>query len=216
MLSLADLPEKVPLFPLPGALLLPRARLPLNIFEPRYLALLEDTLKTSHRLIGMVQPVDAHDDQVEIPKLHSVGCAGRVTAFSETDDGRYMITLTGVARFRIAREAKGFTPYRVAEPIWSEFSGDLAREETDPSLNRESFLKTLARYFSATGLSSDWESLEKAEDELLINSLSILCPFDVEDKQALLEAQTLSARRKILTTLMEFILAGGSDEGKIQ
>jgi Lon protease-like protein len=178
--SLADLPDTVPIFPLPGALLLPRARLPLNLFEPRYLAMLEDTLKTPHRLIGMIQPVAVPEGQSG-GKLHQIGCAGRVTALQETDDGRYLITLTGVSRFRVGEVQEGFTPYLRAQANWTSFARDLGRTEKDPGFDRASFLTVLARFFDSAQLSSDWDSLKEAEVELLINSLSILCPFDPEE-----------------------------------
>ena len=214
MFSAADLTETLPVFPLPGALLLPRARLPLHIFEPRYLAMLDDTLKTQHRLIGMVQPreVPGKEDK----RMHAIGCAGRVTALSETEDGRYMITLSGISRFRLRREVSGFTPYIRAEADWGGFERDLGSTERDKGFNRESFMETLSRYFDAMSLSPDWDSLKEAEDELLINSLSMLCPFEVEDKQALLEAPSLATRRETLVTLIEFALRSGDGEEIMQ
>jgi Lon protease-like protein len=213
MIKAADLPGVIPVFPLPGALLLPRARLPLHIFEPRYLAMLDDTMKTSHRLIGMIQP---RDGRAGAPKLHAIGCAGRLTAFSETEDGRYMITLSGISRFRVTRELEGFTPYRRCEVAWQGFERDLGGTEEDREFRRAEFLDLLARYFQAQGLATDWDSLKEAEDELLINSLSMLCPFPPEDKQALLEAPSLATRRETLVTLIEFELRGGSDEEVMQ
>ena len=213
--SLADLPETIPVFPLPGALLLPRARLPLNIFEPRYLAMLEDTLKTGHRLIGMIQPAAVPEGH-EATRLHQIGCAGRVTALQETEDGRYLITLSGVSRFRLGGLQDGFAPYQRARVQWADFARDLGRAEDDPGFDRESFLGTLARFFDSAQLSSDWDSLKGADVELLVNSLSILCPFDPEEKQALLEAPTLAERRETLVTLMEFALRSSGDEGAIQ
>jgi uncharacterized protein len=209
MIPRGELPEKIPLFPLPGALLLPRARLPLQIFEPRYLAMLDDTLKTPERLIGMIQPRPTPDGG---QALAAIGCAGRVTAFSETDDGRYMITLTGISRFRLLREISGFTPYLSGQVRWDGFERDRGAEETDPGFNRVAFLDLLRRYFMEEQLSTDWDSLKDAEDELMINSLSMLCPFEPEDKQALLEAPSLQTRRETLVTLMEFALAGGGEE----
>lgn len=214
--SLADLPTSIPLFPLPRALLLPRARLPLNIFEPRYLALLDATFATEHRLIGMIQPQPVPGSSKTSDKLHAIGCAGRVITFNETDDGRYMITLAGISRFRISQELDGFTPFRRANVEWTPFQRDLGGDETDPGFKRKPFLDTLSRYFDRVSLSSDWDSLKKAEPELLINSLSMLCPFDVEEKQALLEAPDLTNRRETLVTLMEFALASGGEEGKLQ
>lgn len=213
MISKTDLPETIPVFPLPGALLLPRSRLPLHLFEPRYLAMLDDVLKTSSRLIGMVQPYDAPGGG---GKLHAIGCAGKVTAFSETEDGRYMITLSGASRFRITEEVEGFTPYRRCNVSWQGFDRDLGPVEKDEGFDRAAFMDALGRYLVDQGLSTDWESLGEAEDELLINSLSMLCPFEPEDKQALLEAPSLTTRRETLMTLIEFALRGGSGEEVMQ
>lgn len=208
--SVSGLPGTLPVFPLPGALLLPRARLPLHIFEPRYLAMLEDAMKSSERLIGMIQPRDGQVDGDATLQL--IGCAGRLTAFSETDDGRYMITLTGVSRFRVEREVEGFAPYRRCDVAWAGFERDLGAIERDPGLDRERFFPMLHQYFEAEELQTDWDSLREAEDELLINSLSMLCPFESEDKQALLEAPSLETRRETLVTLIEFSLRGGGEE----
>jgi len=213
MFNAADLPDTIPVFPLPGALLLPRARLPLHIFEPRYLAMLDDTLKTSHRLVGMIQPLSKPADAEQ---LHSIGCAGRLTAFSETEDGRYMVTLTGISRYRVKAEQEGFTPYRKCDVIWDGFERDLGGAEHDPDFDRTPFMAVLGRYFKAADLKTDWESLRDADDELLINSLSMICPFAPEDRQALLEAPTLAMRRKTLLTLMEFALRSGLSEEVMQ
>ena len=216
--ALADLPEVIPVFPLPGALLLPRARLPLNIFEPRYLAMLDDVLRSDHRLIGMVQPYEGLAPQ---PKLHVIGCAGRVTSLSETEDGRYLIALTGVSRFRIGGEIDGFTPYRRVRAEWPDFAADLGPEEDGASggagFCRKDFLAVLRRYFEIVRLASDWDSLSDAEPELLVNSLAMMCPFSVEEKQALLEAPRLSDRVETLVALMRFAIAsGGEDDNKVQ
>lgn len=209
MFSAADLPDILPLFPLPGAIVLPRAHLPLQIFEPRYLTMLEDTLKTSRRLIGMIQPLAPG----KRPRLHAIGCAGRITAFSETGDGRYMITLTGISRFRVREEKDGFTPYRRALVSWDGFENDLLRPERDPDFDRDGFLALLRRYLHANELSTDWTDLKDAGDEILINSLSMMCPFAPEDKQALLESASLPIRRETLMTLMEYALRrGGAGE----
>lgn len=210
----AELPEVLPIFPLSGALLLPRARLPLHIFEPRYLALLEDCLKTRSRLIGMVQPretPDGHD-----PKLSAIGCAGRLTSFSETEDGRYMVTLSGVSRFRLLDEVTGFQPYRRFQINWSPFQRDLAGEETDAGFDRDGFMALLARYFQARQLGTDWSGLKEAGTEHMINALSMLLPLGSEDKQALLEAPSLVTRRETLVTLLEFSLrASGSGSNEV-
>jgi len=209
MIKQSELPDTIAIFPLGGALLLPRSRLPLHIFEPRYLQMIEDSLKTPGRLIGMVQPnvVPGRDG----PGLQTIGCAGRITQFSETEDGRYMITLGGVSRFRVVKEIEGFTPYRRCDVNWDGFERDLGKDEDDVAFNREAFLDTLSRYFDARNLSADWETLKEADDELLINSLSMMLDFDSEDKQALLEAPSLSTRRETLLTLIEYALRGGHE-----
>ena len=208
-----DLPDTIPVFPLPGALLLPRARLPLHIFEPRYLAMLDDCMKTPHRLIGMIQPREAPNGE---KRLHAIGCAGRLTGFSETEDGRYMVSLTGASRFRVKEEVAGFAPYRRALVDWTPFRRDLGPPEEDKGFDRKKFLDLLARFFRAHHLSTDWSSLKQAEGELLINSLSMLCPFSPEDKQALLEAPSLTTRRETIVTLIEFALRGGTTDEALQ
>ncbi|WP_413720725.1 LON peptidase substrate-binding domain-containing protein [Silicimonas sp. MF1-12-2] len=213
MLTRSDLPDTLPVFPLPGALLLPRSRLPLHIFEPRYLAMLDDALKTQARLIGMVQPQGA---KMDAKALHAIGCAGRITSFSETEDGRYMVTLSGISRFRVLKELDGFTPYRRCEVSWAGFDRDLGPAEVDKRFDRERFFDLLGRYFDAEELQTDWASLKEAEDELLINSLSMLCPFEPEDKQALLEAPSLETRRETLVTLIEFSMRGGGPDEILQ
>ena len=213
MYKIADLPEIIPVFPLPGALLLPRSRLPLHIFEPRYLTMLDDVLKTEQRLIGMVQPLANGSDT---PSLHSIGCVGRLISFSETEDRRYMITMAGVSRFRIQNEIEGFAPYRRCSVSWDGFERDLGGSEKDAGFDRETFFASLYRYFEANELRTDWESLKEADDELLVNSLSMLCPFEPEDKQALLEAPSLETRRETLVTLIEFALLGGGNEETLQ
>jgi len=214
MIRVSELPGSIPVFPLPGALLLPRARLPLHFFEPRYLQMLEDAMKTEARLIGMVQPNARPNGNQEA--LQKIGCAGRVTQFSETEDGRYMITLSGISRFRLGAEVDGFTPYRKFEVNWEGFDRDQGGPEHDRGFVREEFLELLDRYFSARDLSADWSTLKEADDELLINSLSMLLDFEPEEKQALLEAPSLSTRRETLVTLIEYALRGGQAEDILQ
>jgi len=209
MRKFKDLPSVIPIFPLPGALLLPRSNMPLHIFEPRYLTMLDDALKTPERLIGMIQP-DTGPHSAD-DALMTIGCAGRITQFNETDDGRYMITLTGISRYRISSQVEGFAPYRRAEVSWDGFEKDMGPEEHDPVFDRAKFLALLERFFSAKGLNTDWETLQEADDELLVNSLSMLLDFSPEDKQALLEAPSLSTRRETLVTLIEFALHSGGD-----
>jgi Lon protease-like protein len=205
-----DLPKALPIFPLPKAVLLPGTRLPLHIFEPRYLAMVEDCLKTPHRLLGMLQPTG--DDG----RLHSIGCAGKLTQFSETEDGRYMITLTGISRYRIDNEIEGFAPYRRFNVQWDSFEKDREVPEQDSKFDRDVFFNLLKKFLEGEGLSTDWETLQQADNELLINSLSMMLDFDLEDKQALLEAPSLQTRRETLTTLFEFSLRGGSDDEVLQ
>ena len=209
-----DLPNILPIFALPGALLLPRSKLPLHIFEPRYLEMLDEVLKSTSRLIGMVQPLQSsisnNDDE-----LYNIGCAGRVSSFSETDDGRYMITLSGISRFKIENLVESFSPFTKANINWQGFEDDQNKKIIDNDFNRVKFFELLKKYFSVTGLKTNWESLRDADEELLINSLSMLCPFDVEEKQALLESKNLCSRREMITTLMEFSVHGG-DVGGLQ
>ena len=174
--------------------------------------MLEDALKTPERLIGMVQPnrVPGRDGGTG---LHTIGCAGRVTQFSETEDGRYMITLSGISRFRVQEEVEGFAPYRKAKVSWTGFERDKGAAETDDGFSRDRFMALLSRYFAAQELQTDWDSLKEADDELLINSLSMLLGFEPEDKQALLEAPSLSTRRETLVTLIEYAMRGGDSEG---
>lgn len=197
-----------------GVLLLPRSRLPLHIFEPRYLQMIEDAIKTDARIIGVIQPNAVPGRQGH--GLHTIGCAGRITQFSETEDGRYMVTLSGASRFRILREVEGFSPYRKCDVNWEGFDRDLGKDEVDTTFKRAPFLDLLGRYFDAQGLSADWDTLKDADDELLINSLSMMLDLAGEDKQALLEAPSLQTRRETLATLIEFSMRGGSEEIMIQ
>lgn len=215
MFNQADLPDVIPVFPLTGALLLPRSRLPLHLFEPRYLAMLDDALKTPGRLIGMVQPSMA-PGRKDPDGLQTIGCVGRVTQMSETEDGRYMITLTGISRFRVLEEVEGFTPYRRARVSWDGFDRDLGPADSDAGFDRASFMSLLGRYFESRELQTDWDTLKEADDELLINSLSMLLGFEPEDKQALLEAPSLTTRRETLVTLLEYALRGGDDKEILQ
>lgn len=212
MMKLATLPETLAVFPLPGAILLPRSRLPLHIFEPRYLAMVEDCLKTDRRMIGMIQPRGGPDGA---QALASVGCAGRITSFSETEDGRMLITLMGVSRFRVVEEISGFVPYRRCRVDWTPFLNDPGGTDADTDFPREAFLEKLQRYLKARNLGVDWATLKEADDELLINALAMLCPFAPEEKQALLEAPTLTDRRQVLETLIAFAMQAGSASDEV-
>ncbi len=212
MLRRFDLPDTIPLFPLEGAVLMPRGRLPLQVFEPRYLQLVEDVLKTPNRLIGMIQPQEGAEDG-----LAKIGSAGRIVNFSEMDDGRYMITLRAVSRFRLTAVHEGFMPYLQADVDWSDFPLDRGLQpETDPGLNRPAFLERLRRYMDAHELATDWEAAEHVDDEMLVNSLAMVLPLGGEEKQALLEAPTLVQRRELLDGLLEYALRNGDNEEIIQ
>ena len=200
-----DLPKTIPVFPLSNFIIFPYTTVPLNIFEPRYLSLLDDTMKSEHRLIGMVQPLSPNPKNGDL-RVHKIGCAGRLTSFSETGDGRYMVTLTGICRFRVTSLIDGFLSYPTANINWDSFGGDLNPPNENQNINREKFFNVLERYFQIMELSTDWDGLKDADDMLLINSLAMLCPFEPEEKQALLEAPSLITRRETLVTLMEFAL----------
>ena len=194
------LPEVLPIFPLAGALLLPRGRLPLNIFEPRYLAMTRDAMG-GERLIGMVQPSDPTASDAE-PALYPIGCAGRITSFTETDDGRFLITLTGISRFRIRAELPLLSGYRRAVSQWGDFTADLHAGEP-ANFDRERLLQALKSYFVQRRLEADWEAVEAASGEHLVTSLAMLCPFEPSEKQALLEAPDFPARARLLTAIVE-------------
>ncbi len=213
--SASELPDTLPVFPLSGALLLPHAHLPLRIFEPRYIAMLEDVLKTPERLIGMIQPLATPKGKPD-SELHQIGCAGRVVSFNESEDGSYRIMLLGVSRFRLLGQIDGFSPYLRGDVDWGSFAADLGKTEPDDSFDREAFLAMLERYLSINSLSSDMDTLRDADEELLVNSLAILNPFEAEEKQALLEAPTLANRRETLMMLMEFALKDKAEKGPLQ
>ena len=194
-----DLPRVVPIFPLPGVLLLPGGRLPLNIFEPRYLAMVRDAL-SGERTIGMIQPC-AEAPDVGAARVYETGCAGRITAFSETDDGRYLITLTGAIRFDVERELPPIEGYRRVVADYGRFRGDLEEEASE--IDRERFLETLGCYFEANGIEGDWKAIEEAGDAALVTSLAMICPFAAPEKQALLEAMSLPERARTMTAIME-------------
>lgn len=197
----ADLPKELIVFPLPGALLLPQGRLPLNIFEPRYLNMVEDALG-QQRLIGMVQTRDPHEGLVpEQSDLFDVGCAGRIVSFSETSDGRFMLTLEGVCRYRILGEAEGRRGYRRMKVDFSPYKTDT--EDSDWTLDRETFLPVLRRYLEARGIGVEWKAIEAAPDHLLISSLGMMFPFDLKEKQALLEARDIGAMAELMRSLMD-------------
>ena len=195
-----DLPARIPVFPLDGALILPRAILPLNIFEPRYLNMVDDML-AGHRLLGMVQTRPGGDDGH--PALQGVGCVGRLSGFQETPDGRYLINLTGICRFEIVDEIDNGGPYRECTVDYDRFAGDLAPETLADGFDRGALLQRLRHYLEEQNMVAEWDSVDAAPPETLINSLCMVCPFDPIEKQALLEAQTVEERHDALLSLLE-------------
>ncbi|MCS0495211.1 LON peptidase substrate-binding domain-containing protein [Ancylobacter sp. MQZ15Z-1] len=213
----SELPGVVPLFPLDGALLLPRCQLPLNVFEPRYLAMVDAALK-NERLIGMIQPVPALVTTAN-PALQKVGCVGRITEFAESGDGRYLVTLTGVARFRLVAEVEAGTPFRQAELDFGDFAGDFTPDLGAEQVDRAALLRTLAAYLDANKLEADWSSIKEAPNEALVNALAMMSPFGAREKQALLEAPSLAERADMLVAVTEMSMArtgGGDGEGSLQ
>ncbi|MDX2274303.1 MAG: LON peptidase substrate-binding domain-containing protein [Hyphomonadaceae bacterium] len=208
-----DLPQTIPLFPLTGAILLPRGMLALNVFEPRYLNMVDDAL-AGGRLIGMVQPATGEEDNA-IPELADVGTVGRITAFQETTDGRYLITLTGICRFNLHQELEAGTPYRQALVSYDSFADDLTAA-TGERVDRTELISTLKRYSAAHGYQVDWDSVEQTNTETIVNVAAQLCPLDPAAKQALLEAQTLEDRAKALTALLIWDVAGNDGQRPIQ
>ena len=208
----ADLPDTLAIFPLPGALVFPRWELPLNIFEPRYLNMIDDAMR-GHRLIGMIQSLGGGTR--ERPEIARVGCAGRLTSYSETDDGRYLITLTGICRFAVKEELAVTTPYRQVRPDWESYAADLFAAPETGMPDRANLIRAFRAFASAQGLQADWGAIEEAPMETLVNALSAGCPFTAPEKQALLEAPTLAGRAETLIALLEIGGSGGSD-GPVQ
>ncbi len=210
--SPADLPRSIPVFPLSGALLLPRTDLPLSIFEPRYLLMVEDAMM-GERIIGIIQP--QNNDGKEKPKLEKVGCAGRITSYSETDDGRLLITITGVCRFEVKKELNVKTPYRQANVGYSPFAVDFVSETGARNVNRDQLISAFRQYLEANNMSADWDEVNSISTEVLVNTLSLLAPYPPREKQALLEAPDLKSRADVLVALTEMALAR-SATGKSQ
>jgi Lon protease-like protein len=202
--NIDNLPKAVAVFPLSGVLLLPRGQLPLNVFEPRYLTMVDDAL-AGNRLIGMIQPTE-HEDKTLKPALSSVGCVGRLSSYRETDDGRYLITLTGICRFKVAEELSVATPYRQVQADFAPFASDLAASQ-EADFPRERLFDALKTFLAKRDLKADWQSVMNAPAETLVNALSMLCPFEPAEKQALLEAHGWEERVAILTALLEMASA---------
>lgn len=207
---LQDLPTEFPVFPLEGALLLPRGRLPLNIFEPRYLALVEDSL-TAGRVFGMIQPDPMQAATPQGPACYRIGCLGRLSSFSETDDGRYLITLTGLIRFHGESELPPRRGYRRFRGEFDSYRDDLCLEQHAIGIDRDTLLAVLRAYFSGRGFEANWDAIGKIADDMLVITLSMICPFEPAEKQALLEARTEADRAATLLALLRMgAVAGGS------
>ncbi|MBM3575617.1 MAG: peptidase S16 [Alphaproteobacteria bacterium] len=201
--TIEEIPQIIPIFPLAGAVLLPRSELPLNIFEPRYLALVESAIATD-RMIGMIQP---QQNETALSELFSVGCVGRITRFVETGDGRYLITLSGVSRFSILKEVTAGTPYRRFQVDYLRFSADLLPGAGENSVDRAGMISMLRTFAEASNLEIDWGSIDAAPTETLVNALAMMCPFGSNEKQALIEAIDLKTRAETLITLAKIDLA---------
>jgi uncharacterized protein len=207
--SAKDIPGSVPVFPLAAALLLPGGRMPLNIFEPRYLQMIDEVI-AGKRLIGMIQPrLDGAQREDGEPRLCEVGCLGRLTSFAETGDGRYLISLQGVCRFRVAEELAVKTPFRQCRIL--PFAGDL-KDDQAAEINRGALLKAFRAYLEANDLEADWDSVSRAENATLVNALSMMSPYGAAEKQALLEAPDLKTRAETLIAITEMALARNGDE----
>ncbi|GJE62635.1 LON peptidase substrate-binding domain-containing protein [Methylobacterium trifolii] len=205
----ADCPAVIPVFPLPGALLLPRGQMPLNIFEPRYLAMVDDALRTD-RIIGMIQPDAEAGSTPMAPKLYRVGCAGRVTQFAETGDGRYLISLTGITRFRVESELASASAYRRCQVSYDAFAVDFEARAGEDLVDREGVLTALRDFVESNDLKVDWAGIEEAPNEALVNALCMMSPFGVREKQAMLEAVDLKTRAEILIAVTQMELVRGS------
>ena len=206
----ADLPETISVFPLAGALLLPRGQMPLNIFEPRYLEMIDDSMRDGHRLIGMIQPDPSHPGPEDKPNLFTVGCVGRITQLAESGDGRYLLQLTGVARFQIETELKVATAYRQCRVSYVPFANDFIARKGEDQVDRKALLEALMAFLKANKLKADWDGIENAPNEALVNALAMMSPYGVAEKQALLEAPDLKTRAEMLVAITEMELAKGT------
>jgi uncharacterized protein len=205
-----DLPGVIAIFPLPGALLLPRGQMPLNIFEPRYLAMIDDAMRSGTRLIGMIQPDPVHAGaDPNKPRLFQVGCVGRITQLAESGDNRYLVQLTGVSRFRVEEELAIGTPYRQCRVNYAPFIADFTARKGENDVDRKTLLRTLAEFLRVNNLKADWEGIENAPNEALVNALAMMSPYGTAEKQALLEAPDLKTRAEILVAVTEIELAKG-------
>lgn len=208
-----DLPEVIPVFPLSGALLLPRGQMPLNIFEPRYLEMVDDALRDGHRMIGIIQPDTAHSKNEDHPQLFRIGCVGRITQFGETGDGRYILELTGIARFKIVEELKVLTPYRQCKVDFFSFVDDFVARKGEDEVDRDAVIETLSKFLKVNALRVDWDGINSAPNEALVNALAMMSPYGPAEKQALLEAPDLKTRAEILIAVTQMDLAKKQTSG---
>jgi uncharacterized protein len=204
-----EMPGVIPVFPLSGALLLPRGQMPLNIFEPRYMAMMDHAL-AGDRLIGIVQP---HPEKGDLGGLYAVGCAGRITQFAESGDGRYLITLTGIARFRLLPEVNAKTPFLQYSVDWSDFADDYTARKNEEAVDRKGVLEALRKFSDANSVQVDWDSVKGAPNEALVNALSMMSPYGPREKQALLEAPDLKSRGDMLIAITEMEIAKSASGG---
>ena len=209
-----DLADVIPVFPLAGALLLPRGQMPLNIFEPRYLAMVDDALASGRRLIGMIQPDPAHPGDEAKPNLYRIGCVGRITQLGETGDGRYLMELTGIARFHVTEELEVPTPYRQCRVSYAPFADDFVAHKGEAAVDRAALLAALAAFLKANDLKADWDGIENAPNEALVNALAMMSPYGAAEKQAMLEAPDLKTRAEILVAVTEIELAKAGTAGE--
>ena len=209
-----DLPATIPVFPLAGALLLPRGQLPLNIFEPRYLAMIDDAFRSGQRLIGMIQPDAAHPGSEHRPNLYKIGCVGRITQLAETGDGRYLLQLTGITRFRVEEEISTTTAYRQCRVSYDPFIDDFTARKGEDAVDRDRVLRALSDFLKANDLKADWDGIKSAPNEALVNALAMMCPYSSAEKQALLEAPDLKTRAEILVAVTEIELAKKTTGGE--
>src|SRR5689334_9274146 len=209
-----DLPNVIPVFPLPGALLLPRGQMPLNIFEPRYLAMVDDALRSGLRLIGMIQPAVTRIERRDRPALFHVGCVGRITQLAESGDGRYLLELTGVSRFKVVEELSVTTSYRQCRVDYATFIDDFTARKGEEDVDRRSLIAVLADFLKANNLRADWEGIDKAPNEALVNALAMMSPYGTPEKQALLEAPEIKTRAEILVAVTQIELAKRKTSGE--
>lgn len=219
-------PAVIPVFPLAGCILLPRGQLPLNIFEPRYLRMVDDALAGA-RVIGMIQPLKGEKDQpapdpavpagagsvADAATLYPTGCAGRITQFSETEDGRVLVTLSGLCRFAVMKELPLQKGYRRVIPAWTQFEGDMVEAAAPVTIDRERMVRALRSYFKLNQINANWDAIRDTPDDRLVTSLSMICPFAPSEKQALLECPDANERARVLTALMEMALLGSTRGG---